>query len=223
MRKRSHLKKTFSLLLLVLFALSSCTPEAATTDSTQVVSVIHTAAAETIVASIPTATNTLRPTITIEPTNTPMPSYTPATTTDLTPQTTLLAGDTTPCLSLILIGNMDPHIGEILNAEQTFKKSWRVQNNGSCPWLPGFRLVYVSGDKMSGGNAAVNKEVKPGTVMIFTIDMQAPEKPGNYVGFWRMYDNNGSSFGQNLEVNIVIPKPTKAPTETPKPTKTPKP
>ena len=223
--KSKPFQSFFAILVLLGLLLSACGPNQPTASATEVVSAVRTSAAETIVAAMPTATNTPRPTITLAPTNTDFPSLTPEETQTAMPTVALLVNDV-PCDSLLLVNDMNPRAGEKVEPGR-FKKSWRVQNNGSCPWLPGYRLLYIMGEKFEGSGILIKNETAPGSVLVFTLDLVAPEDPGLYTGYWRMYNLNGASFGPSLAVSIVIPKPTPTntpiPTETgtPKPTKTP--
>ena len=87
--------------------------------------------------------------------------------------------------------------GTTLNAGQTFTKSWRLRNDGTCTWNPDYRLVFFSGDQMGGPNSVkLNKYVKPGEQVDLLVDLKAPSKAGTYTGYWRMQADDGSRFAQ---------------------------
>lgn len=211
----------FALLATLGLLLSACGPAQPTDSATEVVSAVRTSAAETIVAAIPTATNTSQPTITPVPSDTPSPSLTPEVTLTSTPTVTALVNDVA-CDSMLLISDMNPRAGEKVEPGK-FNKSWRVQNNGSCPWLPGYRLMYIMGEKFQGSGILIKNQTAPGSILVLTLDLVAPDDPGLYTGYWRMYNLYGSSFGPSLAVSIVVPKPTPTKTPTPTQTGTPKP
>ena len=198
--------------------LAGCVPGTTKLDPTEVVSVIRTAAAATIVASIPTATGTDRPTITPEPSDTPFPTLTAA---GVLLGTQAVSGiSEVPCQSAVLVAQIQPSTGQEVRYGKQFNAKWRIRNDGSCPWEPGFKLMHVLGEKFGGGNASVPSMVMPGDTYEFIIHLVAPDVPGLYTGYWRMYNLTGQSFGQSVSVSIVVPKPTPTSTITPSPTKT---
>ena len=97
-----------------------------------------------------------------------------------------------------------------------FAKVWRVRNSGTCPWEAGTRLVFVSGEAMSGPAAADVPAVAPGETTDVGVDLKAPAEPGTYRGNWQLQAPDGTRFGSVIYVRIVVPEPA---TETPTPTK----
>ena len=45
---------------------------------------------------------------------------------------------------------------------------------------------------------------RPETNAVVQINMTAPEVPGNYQGFWLMYDPDGNVFGHKLFIKITV-------------------
>jgi peptidoglycan hydrolase-like protein with peptidoglycan-binding domain len=80
------------------------------------------------------------------------------------------------------------------------------------------RLVYASGDSL-GDQASVDV---PPTAVGKDIDVPkvfvSPGSPGTYRSNWRMQGPDGTVFGQQFYVQIVVPEPTAKPTNTPLPT-----
>jgi len=103
---------------------------------------------------------------------------------------------------------------------QAFTKGWQVRNAGTCSWSTGYRLVFVSGDKMGGEPVAVAREVKAGETYDVQLNLVAPLNAGSYQGAWQMANAQGNGFGERLTVNIRV---LAAPTVTPRPTQTPVP
>ncbi len=100
-----------------------------------------------------------------------------------------------------------------------FVKTWRLRNNGTCPWGSGTRLVFVDGDRMGGTAAVEVPATPPGETVDLEVPLIAPDQPGTYRGAWRMQSPSGDSFGDRPYVQIVVsmsvtvtPAPT--PTET---------
>lgn len=112
----------------------------------------------------------------------------------------------------------------VLQPGQTFTKSWRVRNAGTCDWSADFSLTYRSGNtpaaKMGGSNFRIGKTVAPGQTIDLSVNLVAPQAPGTYQGFWQMANAGGRPFGERIWVGIRLPAP---PTPPPPPTQTPAP
>ena len=87
---------------------------------------------------------------------------------------------------------------------QTFTKTWKVQNTGSCPWDTGFKFSYTGGEQMSGANFALPSPVAPNASLDISIAMIAPAKTGTLRGNWRMSTGGGQFFGDEVYVQIVV-------------------
>ena len=184
----------------------------------------------------PTATHTPLPqAATLVPTSTPFPTPTPIPT--LTPLPTLTpvrltatvpgggsssggsggsggggGGFTSYCNSAEFIEDETIPPGTQLTPNEIFTKVWRVRNNGTCTWTNKYSLVFDSGNKMSGSNKSLPNQVKPGQEINLSVSMKAPEKKGEYAGFWMLKSSNGSEFGTGsnaanpLKVEIEVVK-----------------
>jgi len=84
-----------------------------------------------------------------------------------------------------------------------FKKSWTLRNDGRCAWPRALALVLVSGDRMSGPSRMPLASVGPGKTLEITIDLQAPQKAGQYTGVWQL-EAEGVRFGPSLRVGIAV-------------------
>ena len=103
--------------------------------------------------------------------------------------------------------------GSELAPNQTFIKTWRVMNNGTCPWEAGSQLVYVGGARMGGPSAVKIPTTAPGQTIDISVTLQAPGTPGDYIGNWQLRANTGVSL-LSLSIVIKVPAP---PTLTPPP------
>ena len=228
--------------LLVCIGLISCSGQA-TEAPTMDANTIMTAAVDTFVASINEtqtaqallATATASPTLTSSPTNpvttTPPPTWTPApvlnpilptiyksptaTGTQYTPTANpaLLASG---CNNLRLILDVNIPAGSVVKPGESFTKTWKVENSGTCDWVYLYRLVFVSGDRMDGEPAGLGKVIVPGKWTQLSVGLTAPKKAGTYTGYWRFGTQTGTPFGSTLTVSIVVGNPT----DTPQPTST---
>lgn len=159
----------------------------------QTVQAIKTEIAPTATSPLPTHTETAMPTITPWPTATTAQAVAPT----ATPR---------PCNRAVLISETVPD-GTSFSADQNFTKSWRLRNDGTCTWNTDYRLIFSSGDQMSGPNSVkLNKLVKPGEQVDFLVDLKAPSKAGTYTGYWRLQADDGSRFSQ-VFTTIKVPGP----------------
>lgn len=96
------------------------------------------------------------------------------------------------------------------DAGQHFAKTWRVKNLGSCTWNSSYRLVFVSGDKMSGpASKALEHDVRPGEAIDLIVDLTAPASNGEYKGTWRIQSNEGEQFGNYwVQIRVGLPQAT---------------
>lgn len=99
-------------------------------------------------------------------------------------------------------------------APNTFTKTWRIQNTGTCAWDTTYTLRFESGDQLSGPEAVpFPGRVAPGAEMDISVNLIAPAKPGAYTGRWRLTNPAGQGFGTNgtpITVIIYVPEPPTA-------------
>jgi hypothetical protein len=165
--------------------LSSFIGQAPTLDA----NVIMTAAAQTIEAQIggvtqpPVATSTFTVPAPIVPSN--------------TPTVTSTATQTVPCNQATFVGDITIPDGTGINFGQTFTKTWRLQNSGSCTWTSGYSLIFDHGDQMGGPAAQMltSGTVPPGGTLDVSVNLTTPSAAGTYKGYWRLREPGGVSFG----------------------------
>jgi len=123
-----------------------------------------------------------------------------------------------------LLADLSIPAGTELKPGQSFTKSWRVHNNGSCDWVD-YKLVYISGSRMGGNSPSKLRTVTAGEVIDIAIELYAPNYPGEYSGLWKIQDDRGSLLNTELSYRVIIPGPTAtpSPTATQTPTFTPSP
>lgn len=91
----------------------------------------------------------------------------------------------------------------------TFTKTWRVLNNGSVAWGPGFSLRFVGGTAMTNGTRVeLTAVIPPNSETDLSVTLQAPPTPGSYYGDWRLHDPSGNPFGHLVFLRITVPTPT---------------
>lgn len=94
--------------------------------------------------------------------------------------------------------------GQAFNPGETFRKTWRIKNNGTCAWTKDYRFELVSGTNMGTNGFQFPIEVQPGGIIEIYADLIAPATPGSYKGNWQMRSPQGESFGQIIWVDIRV-------------------
>jgi hypothetical protein len=194
--------KSIILMILAALAMSACGGKAASPTPTIDAGPIETAAVGTFAAGLTqTALSMPTETPTITTTSTPQVSRTPLLTATL-PQ------PTASCYGLTLVSDVTIPDGTPMNQGQTFVKTWRVQNTGTCTWDVGFRFVFIAGESMGGAPFALTTPVSPGANLDLSIAMTAPNKTGVLTGHWRMSTAAGALFGADVYVKITVSSST---------------
>jgi hypothetical protein len=79
-----------------------------------------------------------------------------------------------------------------------FVKIWRLRNNGTCPWVEGYKIVAVDDQLLEGDTEKlVSEPVAPGQTTEISATLTAPQEFGTYRSNWQMEDINGTVFGVN--------------------------
>lgn len=88
---------------------------------------------------------------------------------------------------------------------ETFVKTWRIKNRGTCSWTPDYMLVFNGGDQM-GGTTSVRLPgyVAPGQTIDVSVTFTAPTNPGSYKGYWILRNASGALFGTGDRANTPI-------------------
>ncbi len=95
----------------------------------------------------------------------------------------------------------------IVEAGKPFTKTWQIKNSGTCTWDQSYHLVFQKGDRMSAKTKIDLPEsvsVKPDDTIEISIYMIAPEKSGQYAGYWMMEDPKGNFFGTGENYDKAI-------------------
>jgi Ig-like domain from next to BRCA1 gene len=210
MKSTKMLFALFSLIMVV--SLSACfgTPAQPTIDYQALIntSVAQTEAAKGPVATtapgnVPTAECVL-PTATLAFTNTPLPTFTPFAT---------LKPTSVPCYSMGFVKDITIPDGTKMTAGETFTKTWRLQNTGTCTWTTSYFLRFDSGNQMNADmHTPFPKSVAPGALVDISVKMTAPSTAGTYVGNYKIKAADGTIFGAGagsvpIFVKIVVTGP----------------
>jgi hypothetical protein len=108
---------------------------------------------------------------------------------------------------------------------ESFTKTWTFKNTGTCTWGEDYAITFASGAEMDGSSTEIDETVSPGEEVYVSVDLIAPSSEGTYVGYWKMADSDGNTFGTSVYVQIVVSEDaiTQTPTSTTEYTSTPEP
>jgi hypothetical protein len=108
----------------------------------------------------------------------------------------------------------------VLAPGEEFVKSWRLRNNGTCPWTTEYSLVSLGGDGIPGPESLpLSSAVAPGQTVDLSVTLTAPDELGTYRDNWQLSDANEVRFGVNslveeafwVQIVVAVPGPTPIP------------
>lgn len=218
-------------LLLVLGLISACIPQTLTPaelpptpnlDQLMQTSVFEvTQAAVLTQAAQPSATFTPLPTST----NTPIPTV--IATIARTPTEAATATSEAACNRAGMGTPFDLTIpdGTQIPAGETFTKTWRLVNSGSCKWTRLYKLVFYSQNPLGATyEHFLPGEVLPGYAVDLSIEFTAPLQLGTYRSNWMLQAPDGTLFGLGMNADtpfyvsiVVVEQPTATPSPSPTP------
>lgn len=189
---------TFALVMSYLLAACNLPSGEPTAD------VLATSAAETVAALLtqpaqvtlppPVATDTPMPSTDtpLPPTDTPVGPSPTVGTAGCTDKATFISDVTVPDDTNIPPGN-------------SFVKTWRLQNSGTCTWNTGYALVFSSGNNMSGpASVPFTGTIAPGSTVDLSVNLTAPSGSGTYKGNWLLRNDSGVLFGIGASANVAF-------------------
>lgn len=188
-------------LIMLGLLISACAPATPEPTPTLSVDVIQTIA-------VATFSGGLTQTAIAAPTNTPTPTNTIAVSTlaNVTPFGTAVIG-TSPvvsCNAMAYVNDVTIPDNTPMTPGQTFTKTWKVRNSGTCAWDAGFKFAFTGGDAMSGATYTLPQSVAPNAQIDISIAMTAPNKSGSIRGNWRMSTAAGQFFGDEVYLIILV-------------------
>ncbi|HVP21816.1 MAG TPA: NBR1-Ig-like domain-containing protein [Anaerolineaceae bacterium] len=90
--------------------------------------------------------------------------------------------------------------GTLLKPGESFTKTWRLVNNGSCTWSTSYAAVWFSGETFSSAKLQNFTYAVPHAESIdVSIDMVAPNEPGIHQSNWKLRSGDGALFGLGPE------------------------
>jgi hypothetical protein len=187
---------------------SSNTP---TQESTPDVGAVRTSAVSTVLSELTLTAAAFTPTPPSAPTETsaPVAQFTNTPTTAPIAQVTNAQGTSEALCDSLAIDptTVDVNVpdGTTMSPGQDFVKTWRVKNNGSCPWGGGYKLVYAGyADDMKGQFQPMTQVIQPGEEVELSVQFKAPTQTGEYLSAWQMQNPKGITFPVAIYVKIVV-------------------
>lgn len=171
-----------------------------------------TATAQAQASATFTETATLTTTPPLAATQTPTVTITPS----LSPTATNTIVSA-PCNRAAFVADVTyPDYTEVQN-NTSFVKTWRLQNNGSCTWTSGYRLVFSHGDRMDAPDEVTltSVSVAPGGTVDVSVNLKSPSTAGTYQGNFKLKSPDGQIFGIGADasgsfyvlIQVVVPAP----------------
>ena len=102
----------------------------------------------------------------------------------------------------------------------SFEKTWRLRNIGTCPWTTDYNLIFAGGDDLGGElSVPLPSAVVPGQTIDLSAALTAPETVGTYRADYLLADSAGNPFGVDgfddqviwVQIEVGIPDPTPEP------------
>lgn len=163
-----------------------------------------TVQAMTMQASTPSVTPT---TVTQTPTVTFTPLASPTLFATL-PSSSGSTGGTTSgavgCNNSAFVSDVTVPDDTVMTPGQSFTKTWKLQNTGSCAWTTSYKVSFVSGNAMGGVATPLTAAVQPGQSGDVSVSMKAPTTPGDAIGYWILTNDSGQNFGSSFYVKIKV-------------------
>jgi len=143
-------------------------------------------------AALATTPSTPQAVVTAQATNTPMPTLTQS-----QPTVQNVTISPTPiCDRADFVGDVTIDDGTIMDSGETFTKTWRLSNSGTCTWTTDYALVFDHGNAMNGPSFVnLPRSVAPGESIDLSVSLTAPSTSGEQIGYWKLRNASGVTFG----------------------------
>ena len=87
----------------------------------------------------------------------------------------------------------------LMQQGQSFTKTWRFRNEGTCTWDQTYSLVFAGGEVMNAPQAQpLSMVVAPGDIVEVSADLQTPQRGGTYRSLFEFQNPVGQRFGTGI-------------------------
>lgn len=112
-----------------------------------------------------------------------------------------------PCVvGARFLGDVNYPDGSQIPAGTAFTKTWQVQNTGSCIWINSYGIQNVSGGSFGAPSPSSIPYTQPNQIVNISVNMVAPQQPGNYRSVWQLRAPNGVLFGPQMDAQFTVPQ-----------------
>jgi hypothetical protein len=203
--KHKSVRLLLPVISLGVLVLASCGAPAKAASINQLAPQVNTAVAGTLTAlptntPVPTSTPTLAPTPTATATAIAIPTVTPAPV-YISPTPAL----GTVCYNSAYVADVTIPDNTQVAPGKTFRKTWLLENTGTCTWHQNFKMGFVGGSDLTAKPRKLGQTVKPGEETYLTVVFTAPDTAGQYISYWRLSTEQGALFGESVSVVIDVP------------------
>jgi uncharacterized protein YkwD len=101
-----------------------------------------------------------------------------------------------------------------VDAGETFTKTWRFKNTGTCHWS-NYTINFLTGDRMGAPDSAPIPDTLAGSTVDVSLELTAPAADGSYSAYFTLKDAEGESIDVGTEktfwLKIVVGNPATEP------------
>ena len=94
-------------------------------------------------------------------------------------------------------------------------KRWLMLNRGECAWGPEYRLVQIGDSRLEGPGALALYPAVAGEQAVWPVQLVAPSVEGEFLSRWRAQAPDGTLFGDEVYVLVVVDASPLTPTPIP--------
>jgi len=94
-------------------------------------------------------------------------------------------------------------------------KRWLILNRGGCDWGPEYRLVQIGDSRIQGPRELALYPAVAGGQATWQVPLVAPLEEGEYISRWQAQAPDGTPFGDEVYVLIVVDASPLTPTPIP--------
>jgi uncharacterized protein YkwD len=168
-------------------------------------------------------TSTLPPTKALVLPSTITPS-TPDVDAELTGTVTLAVTSPPDCkVQAVLLEDVTIPDNTRVTAGETFTKTWRFKNTGTCHW-DNYSIDFLTGDRMAAPESAPIPDTLAGSTVDVSLELTAPTADGSYSSYFTLKTAEGDSIDVGAEktfwLKIIVGNPSTPATAAPRGTST---